>query len=66
MEPGLKFDRLHNLVCKNIMIFWTIYFSEIFWKHSKNVSPLVSHNYKFFLGLSACFAAYFFTENRQI
>ena len=49
---------------KVIMIFWTIYFSEIFWKHSKDVSPLVSRNYKFFLGLSAWFAAYFFTEIR--
>ena len=49
---------------KVIMIFWTIYFSEIFWKHSKDVSPLVTCNYKFFLGLSAWFTAYFFTEIR--
>ena len=49
---------------KVIMIFWMIYFSEIFWKHSKDVSPLVTRNYKFFLGLSAWFTAYFFTEIR--
>ena len=46
--------------------FWMRCLSEIFWKHSQDISGLFPDNSEFFVCLSVCQLAYFLTEIRLI
>ena len=48
------------------LLFWMRYVSEIFWRHSWDVSTLVSNKSEFLVCLSVCQLAQFFTEITQI
>ena len=44
------------------LLFWMRYLSENFWRYSWYVFTLLQNIYKFFVCLSVCYLAYFFTE----
>merc|ERR1711954_54853 len=42
--------------------FWMRYLSEIFWRHSQDISGLFPNYFEFLVCLSVCLLAYFLTE----
>ena len=79
--PTLVWNNLEFLVClsvcqlayfltvirqvKGYLQFWVRYLYEILWRHSQDVSTLVSNIFKFLVCLSVCQLAYLLTEIRH-